>query len=80
MLVPDSDVVATAVQTQTPYLASIGRSHVCYDAANDNVLDAFAVWTQYCHNLLSEETTPFINLSLIATMLAAIFQFPSHDV
>ena len=78
MLIPDSDVVAAAVQTQPSHLASVGGGHVGYDAANNDILDAVAVWARHGSNLLTEESSPLVHLGLIAAGPAAIFKFPGH--
>ena len=76
--IPYPDAVAATVQAQASHLTPIGRSHIGDDAANHKVLDGLTVWTRHSRDLLSEEPSPFINLSFIAASPTAIFQFPSH--
>ena len=45
MSIPDSDVVAATVETQSANLTPIGRSHIGDDASDHNVLNGFAVRT-----------------------------------
>ena len=77
-LVPNPDVIAATLQTQTARLASVRWSHVGNDATHHDVLDGMAVWARHGRNLLSKESTTFVHLSLVATLLAAISQFPRH--
>ena len=78
MPVPDSDMLAAALQTEPADLASIGRCHVCNDTAHHNVLDALAVGTRHGTDLLAEESSAFVHLGFVATLATAIFEFPSH--
>ena len=78
MPVPYSDMLAAALQTEPADLASIGRCHVGYDPTHHNVLDGLAVRTQHGTDLLAEESSAFVHLGFVATLAAAIFEFPSH--
>ena len=78
LFVPDADIVAAAVQTETANFASIGRRHIGNDTSNHDVLDGLAVRTTHGSDLLAEEAAAFVDLCLIATGLTAIFQFPGH--
>lgn len=77
--VPDTDVIAAALQTQTAGLASVGRSHVSDDAAHHDVLNDMAVRAEHGGNLLTEQASPLIHLGLVATGLTTRFPFPSHS-
>ena len=76
--IPQTDVVATTLQTQTADLTSIWRRHICNDTTNHDVLDGLAVRAWHRCNLLTEQSPPLIHLSLISTALTAIFPFPRH--
>ena len=76
--VPYTDILAAALQTQPTHLASIGRSHVGNDTTHHDVLDGLTVRTEHGRNLLAEQATSLIHLSLVATDLTTIFQFPRH--
>ena len=76
--IPDADIVAATVETEPAHLAPIRWCHIGDDASDYNILDSLAVWARHGCDLLTEEAAPFINLSLIPTRGAAIFQFPSH--
>ena len=76
--VPYTDVIAATLQTQTSHLASIRWCHVGYDTTHHNVLDGLTVWAGHRRNLLTKQSSSLIHLSLIATGLTAIFQFPCH--
>lgn len=78
MPVPNADVVAATVETEPADLAPVGRRHIGDDASDYNILDGLAVWARHGCDLLTEEAAPLVNLSLIPTRGAAIFQFPSH--
>ena len=78
MFIPQSDVITAALQTQTANLTSIGRCHVGNDATYHDVLDGLAVRTRHSRNLLTKESTTFVHIGRVATLLTAIFQFPSH--
>ena len=80
VLIPNPDVIAATLQTQSAHLASVRRSHIGNYATNNNVLDGLAVRACHGRNLLPEEPAPLVHLSLIAALLTAIFQFPSHLV
>lgn len=41
--VPDTDLITATVQTQPPYLASEGRSHITNNAADHKILNRLAV-------------------------------------
>lgn len=77
-LVPDADVVAAAVQAETAYFAPVGRRHISNNTPNYDVLNGLAVRTAHGGNLLAEEAAALVDLSLIATGLTTIFQFPGH--
>jgi hypothetical protein len=76
--VPDTDVVAAAVQTETAYFAPVGRRHIGNDTPNYDVLNGLAVRTTHGSDLLAEEAAALVDLCLIATGFTAIFQFPGH--
>ena len=78
VFIPEPDVVAAALQTKTAHLASVRWGHVGNDATHHNILDGLAVWAQHGRNLLTKESTPFVHLSLVATLPTAVFQFPGH--
>ena len=78
MSIPDADVVAATVETEPADLAPVGWRHIGDDASYDNILDGLAVWARHGCDLLTEEPSPLVYLSLIPTRGAAIFQFPSH--
>lgn len=78
MPVPDSDMLAAALQTEPADLASVRGRHVGNDTAHHNVLDALAVGTRHGTDLLAEESSAFVHLGFVATLAAAIFEFPSH--
>ena len=78
MPIPNADVVAATVETESADLAPVGWRHIGDDASDYNVLDRLAVWARHSRDLLTEEAAPLVNLSLIPTCAAAIFQFPSH--
>lgn len=78
MPVPDADVVATTVETEPAHFAPVGWRYIGDDASDYNILDGLAVWARHGRDLLTEEAAPLVNLSLIPTRGAAIFQFPSH--
>ena len=80
MPVPHPDVVAAALQTESADFASIRRSYIGNNPAHHDVLDALAVWARYGTDLLSEESSAFVNLGFVATLAAAIFEFPSHII
>ena len=79
LMVPYLDIIAATLQTQTAHLTSVGRSHVGNDATHHNVLDGMAVRTRHRSNLLTKEPAPLVHLGFVATLLTAIFQFPSHN-
>ena len=76
--IPNADVVAATVEAEPADLAPIGWCHIGDDASDNNILDGLAVWARHGCDLLTEEATPLVHLSLIPTRIAAIFQFPSH--
>ena len=76
--IPDTDVVAAALQTQASNLASVGRCHVGNDTTHYDILDGLAVGTRHCCDLLAKQSTTFVHIGLIAAVLTAIFPFPSH--
>ena len=78
MQVPDTDIVTATVETQPSNFASVGWCHICDDAADHNILNGLAVGTAHGRNLLTEESAPFIHISLVSTVLTTVFQFPSH--
>jgi hypothetical protein len=78
MTIPYSDIITAALQTKPADFASIGGSHVGNDTTNHDVLDALAVGTRHGTDLLSEESSAFVHLGFVATLAAAIFEFPSH--
>ncbi len=78
VLIPDADVVAATVETKPANFAPVGWRHIGDDASDYNILDRLAVWARHGCDLLAEEAAPLVNLSLIPTRGAAIFQFPSH--
>lgn len=80
MPVPHPDVVAAALQTESADFASIRRSYIGNNPAHHDVLDALAVRARYGTDLLSEESSAFVNLGFVATLAAAIFEFPSHII
>lgn len=45
LLIPETDIVAAALQAQATDLASEGRGDVSYNTSHDNVLNALAVRT-----------------------------------
>jgi hypothetical protein len=73
MSVPQLDVVATALQAQPAYLASVRRCYVSNNPTHNDVLDALAVRTRHGAYFLAEEPTPFVHFGFIATLAAAIF-------
>jgi hypothetical protein len=79
MLVPNPDVIAAALQAQTPHFAPIGWSHVGNDTTHHDVLDGLAVRTRHGRNLLTEEPASLVHLSLVSALSAAVFQFPRHQ-
>ena len=78
VLVPEADVIATTLQTETADLAAIGRGDIGDDTANDEILNGLAVGAGYGDNLLTEQSTAVIYLCLVAAGLTTIFLFPSH--
>lgn len=78
MSIPDADVVAATVEAEPANLTPVGWRYIGDDAPDYNILDGLAVWARHSRDLLTEETASFVNLSLIPTRAAAIFQFPSH--
>jgi len=78
MSIPDADVVAATIETESADLAPVGWCHISDDASNYNILDGLAVRARHGRDLLTEKAAPLVNLSLIPTRIAAIFQFPSH--
>ena len=76
--IPYPDVIATALQAQTPHLAPVGWSDIGNDTTHNNVLYSMAVRTRHWCDLLAEQATSLIHLSLVPTGLTAIFQFPRH--
>jgi len=76
--IPYPDVIATALQAQTPHLAPVGWSDIGNDTTHNNVLYSMAVRTRHWCDLLAEQATSLIHLSLVPTGLTAIFQFPGH--
>ena len=48
------------------------------DVSIHNILDGLAVGACHRRYLLAKQTTPFVNLGLVAALPTAIFQFPSH--
>ncbi len=77
--IPRPDVIAAALQAQTACHASVGRNYIGNDATHHDILDGLAVWTRHRRNFLTKESTPLVQLSLVAALSAAIFQFPSHN-
>ena len=77
--VPNTDIIAATLQAQTAHLASVRRSHVSNDATHHDVLDGLAVRAEHRRNLLTEQPSSLIHLSLIATGLASIFPLPGHS-
>jgi hypothetical protein len=78
LAIPYSDVITTTLQAQTPDLAPVGWSDIGNNTAHYYILNSMAVRTRHGCNLLAEQTTSLIHLSLVATGLTAIFQFPGH--
>ena len=78
MPIPYSDIITAALQTKPADFASIGGSHVGNDTTNHDVLDALAIPARHGTDLLSEESSAFVHLGFVATLAAAIFEFPSH--
>ena len=76
--IPDTDVIAATLQAQTAHLTSERWGYVCNDTTHHKVLDGMAMIARYGRYLLTEQTAPFVHLSLIATGLTAIFPFPCH--
>ena len=79
LLIPDTDVIAAALQAQPTDLAPVGWSDIGDDTTHDDVLNRLAVRTQPRRNLLTEQAAAFIHLGLVTAVTAAIFQFPGHD-
>ena len=65
VFVPDADVVATAVKAQASDFATVGGSDIGDDASDDDVLNRFAVGATHGCDLLTEEPSTLVNLSLI---------------
>ena len=65
MFVPETDVVATAVKAQASDFAAVGGSDIGDDASNNDVLYRLAVGAAHGGNLLTEESSPFVDLSFI---------------
>ena len=78
MHIPFPDVIAATLQTQPTHLASVGWGDVGNDTSHYDILDGLAVRTRHLNNLLTKEATPLIDIGLVATVFAAIFQFPCH--
>jgi hypothetical protein len=78
MPIPYSDIITAALQTKPADFASIGGSHVGNDTTHHDVLDALAIPARHGTDLLSEESSAFVHLGFVATLAAAIFEFPSH--
>lgn len=76
--VPDTDTIAATLQTQAPHLTPIRRSDIGNDTTHDDILDGLAIGTRHSCDLLTEQTTAFIDLGLVTASLTAIFPFPSH--
>jgi hypothetical protein len=72
-LIPNPDIIAATIQTESPNFASVGWSHVGNDASNHNVLDGLAVRATHWGNLLVKKTAPLIHLGFIPASLTAIF-------
>ena len=77
-LIPDTYLVTAALQAQSAHLAPVGWCDIGDDATHDDVLNRLAVRTRHRRNLLTKQTTTLIYLGLVAAVLAAILQFPSH--
>ena len=78
MPIPDADVVAATIETEPADLAPIRWCHIGDDTSDDNILNGLAVRARHRRDLLTEEASSLVHLSLIPTCGAAIFQFPSH--
>ena len=76
--VPDTYFVTAALQAQSAHLAPVGRCDIGDDATHDDVLNRLTVRTRHRRNLLTEQAATLIYLGLVAAVLAAILQFPSH--
>ena len=76
--IPNPDVIAATLQAQTTYLASVGRGYISNDTTYHDVLDGMAVRAEHGRNLLTEQPSSLIHLSLVTTGLTAIFSFPRH--
>jgi len=76
--VPDTDVIAAALQAQATHLASVRGCDVGNDTTHNDILDSMTVRAEHGCYLLTEQATPLIHLSLVTTGLAAIFSFPRH--
>ena len=61
LFVPDTDVVAAAVQAETAYLAPVGRRHISNNTPNYDVLNGLAVRTAHGGNLLAEEAAALVS-------------------
>ena len=76
--VPDTDTIATTLQTEAPHLTPIRRSHISNDTTHDDILDGLTIGTCHSCDLLTEQTTALIDFGLVTASLTAIFPFPSH--
>ena len=76
--VPFPNIGAATLKAQPSYFASVGRSHIGYDATHHDVLDGLAVGAVHSHYLLAEQASPFIDIGFIAALVAAVFPFPGH--
>jgi hypothetical protein len=78
MHIPQSDVIAAAMQAKPPDIATKRRSHIAYNSAHHDIPYALAVRTRHGMNLLSEQSASLIGLSLISARRATIFLLPRH--
>lgn len=73
LLVPDTDAVAATVEAQPARRTPVGWCHVSNDAADHKMLDRLAVGAAHCGNLLMEESSSFIYISLVSTGFTTVF-------
>ncbi len=79
-VVPYRDALAAAMQAQPSHLAAERRSDIAYHSTHNNVLNGVTVGTTDGSDVLPEKSFTFVCFSLVATVGAAVFQFPSHFI
>ena len=76
--VPDAYLITATLEAEASDFAPVGGCYIGDDASYDDVLNSPAVRAYHWGNLLPEQSSAFVNIGLIAAIVAAVFLFPCH--